>query len=1079
MASETTQISLCRNDYTVGWVCALQKEQTAATAMLDEKHPDLPKPHNDPNAYTLGSISGHNIVIACLPPGEIATVPAATTSTWMVSTFQSIKFGLLVGIGGGIPKNKVRLGDVVVSTISHDLPGVVQWDSGKNTPDGFVRTGALSPPPRSLGTALAKLRTNHDLDGPQIQHHLDQLGRRYPRLAAKYLKSDSMEDILFPTAYQHVDGKDAITADGDEDETDTEDGSCKSCDKTKVVNRRPREMQVHFGLIASGNQVIRNASFRNEINDKLGGRVLCIEMEAAGLMNNFPCLVIRGICDYADSHKNKAWQEHAAAIAAAFAKELLGCVQPSDVDHELPAKEKLHQAEDDAIMNWLSSIAADYGSVKNGILARRQDGTCQWLLKSEKLQTWMKTGNQIFFCHGMPGAGKTFAASIVIEHILRHQKEYQDRKIGVAFVYCDFKRQHEQTYEHILRSLLKQLVQGQSSIPDVVKRLYQGFRKPHDPPPLTDILEALKTVVCIYSRVFILIDALDELKYPTEILAQLRSLQSETRVKLLITSRSTDELRELFKEDMTMEISAHSEDVETFLDSQMCNLELLRDEGEPEDDDLPEQTRAELKTRIKSQISKAANGIFLLARLHLDSLGDKTTPQAVFNALKSLPKGPHALAESYGKTIERIRSQRPGLRLLAEKVLTLLTCAATQLTTSELQHVLALYDDVNSALDQNDLVRKRIMVSVCAGLVTVNKDNNVIRLLHDTTREYLATHMSCIAPREDGKILANPMEVDRELAKLGFFHIESMVFAGSFAEHRLGYLETLYPADTALLRAVQLRDKAMVELLLAADGVDVNLRDAKGVTPLLEALSGYQIAMAELLLAAEDIDPDIPDKNQITPLLMAVQSRETSFKSFLFRLKQTEPDSQNATGDRWYFGSLVNRPGPVSVFKKTKIFLELQDREKLVELLLATGKVDVNSQDKSGSTPLAAAAKKDYSGIVQLLLAQNRIQSNLQDETGMTPLMWAASEGSRESLKLLLAVNEVKPNLKKRTGQTALALASGRGRIECLKLLIDTEAVDCNIKDLSGRTPLMAAKLWKMARWSSCSVVTVGIKRLV
>lgn len=102
-------------------------------------------------------------------------------------------------------------------------------------------------------------------------------------------------------------------------------------------------MRVHYGLIASGNQVIKDATFRDRLDEEFGGYVLCVEMEAAGLMNNFPCIVIRGICDYADSHKNKDWQEHAAAVAAAFAKELLQYVQPSEVVEERPVKDILEQ----------------------------------------------------------------------------------------------------------------------------------------------------------------------------------------------------------------------------------------------------------------------------------------------------------------------------------------------------------------------------------------------------------------------------------------------------------------------------------------------------------------------------------------------------------------------------------------------------------------------------------------------------------------------------------------------------------------------------------------------------------------
>jgi nucleoside phosphorylase len=126
----------------------------------------------------------------------------------------------------------------------------------------------------------------------------------------------------------------------DEEEDEEEGGHCIHCDQTKIVRRRPRDMHVHYGLIASGNEVIKDAAFRDEINKRLGGKVLCFEMEAAGMMNDFPCIVIRGICDYADSHKYKDWQEHAAAVAAAFAKELLSVVPVEEVKQMPTIKSK-------------------------------------------------------------------------------------------------------------------------------------------------------------------------------------------------------------------------------------------------------------------------------------------------------------------------------------------------------------------------------------------------------------------------------------------------------------------------------------------------------------------------------------------------------------------------------------------------------------------------------------------------------------------------------------------------------------------------------------------------------------------
>lgn len=331
---------LRHGDYTVGWVCALPKEQTAATAMLDEKHPSLTKGSSDPNHYTLGSIFGHNIVIACLPKGRIGTIPAATVATHMISTFPAIRFGLMVGIGGAVSR-KVRLGDVVVSVPSGSLPGVVQWDMGKAEHGGrFRRIGSLNKPPDLLLSALTTLETHHELEGSKVPDYLQDMATRHPKLAAKYKKSDRLVDVLFKATYIHKRTTREMTGD-ESDDDDQGDESCRSCDPAQSIKRKPREMMVHYGVVASGNQVIKNAKVRDQLLKDLGDDILCVEMEAAGLMDNFPCIVIRGICDYADSHKNKAWQEHAAAVAAAFAKELLGYVEAGEVDREARVRDLL------------------------------------------------------------------------------------------------------------------------------------------------------------------------------------------------------------------------------------------------------------------------------------------------------------------------------------------------------------------------------------------------------------------------------------------------------------------------------------------------------------------------------------------------------------------------------------------------------------------------------------------------------------------------------------------------------------------------------------------------------------------
>lgn len=307
------------DDYTAGWICALPLEMAAAKAMLDDIHTDLPNPPNDHNAYTLGRIGAHNIVVACLPTGVFGSTSAAAVATQMLSSFRSIRFSLMVGIGGGVPSKGVdiRLGDVVVSEPTKDFGGVVQYDYGKTVGDGrFERAGTLNKPPPALLTAVAKLRADHELTASRIPAFLSEMAGKYPHMMAKYTYRGQQQDLLFEAEYDHIEPG----------------GSCDYCDSSKLVVRSPRIRNgpmIHYGLIASGNQVMKHGGTRDRLARELG--ILCFEMEAAGLMDNFPCLVIRGICDYADSHKNKQWQEYAAATAAAYAKELLSVIPASQV----------------------------------------------------------------------------------------------------------------------------------------------------------------------------------------------------------------------------------------------------------------------------------------------------------------------------------------------------------------------------------------------------------------------------------------------------------------------------------------------------------------------------------------------------------------------------------------------------------------------------------------------------------------------------------------------------------------------------------------------------------------------------
>jgi ankyrin repeat protein/nucleoside phosphorylase len=296
-------------DYTVGWICALDIELAAARGMLDECHSPQVLPPKDWNSYTLGRIGAHNVVIACLPQGVMGTIAAAQVATKMDSTFTDLKFGLMVGIGGGVPSEEhdIRLGDVVVSTPTGKSPGVVQYDMGKTVQEGrFDQTGSLNKPAQVLLTALTNLKSKlHDLT-----KYVSEMARKYHGQDPPFTHP-RIQDSLYEANYDHPPGF----------------RDCSECEAEKLVHRKPRHSEdpvVHYGLIASGNQVMRHGTTRDRLRQEHD--FLCYEMEAAGLMDVIPCLVIRGICDYADSHKNKSWQPYAAATAAAYAKELLNTI---------------------------------------------------------------------------------------------------------------------------------------------------------------------------------------------------------------------------------------------------------------------------------------------------------------------------------------------------------------------------------------------------------------------------------------------------------------------------------------------------------------------------------------------------------------------------------------------------------------------------------------------------------------------------------------------------------------------------------------------------------------------------------
>ena len=262
-------------------------------------------------------------------------------------------------------------------------------------------------------------------------------------------------------------------------------------------------------------------------------------------------------------------------------------------------KSKLDKEEDLNILNWLAPI--DYATQQSDHISRRQPGTGQWLLNSAEYQEWLKSPGKTLFCPGIPGAGKTILAAIVIDDIYSRFK--CDTSIGIAYLYCDFRRQHEQKIEDLLANLLKQLAQQQISMPDGVQTLYDQYRNQPKRPSLDEILSILHSVSVLYSNVFIIIDALDECQVTdgcrAELLGEMFGLQARARARIFATSRFDPEIEKDFEQSISLEIRASDEDVQTYLAGKIARLPSFV------------SSNPDLQDKIKTTISKTVDGMYV------------------------------------------------------------------------------------------------------------------------------------------------------------------------------------------------------------------------------------------------------------------------------------------------------------------------------------------------------------------------------------------------------------------------------------------------------------------------------------
>ncbi|KAJ9419395.1 hypothetical protein FOXG_06622 [Fusarium oxysporum f. sp. lycopersici 4287] len=667
--------------------------------------------------------------------------------------------------------------------------------------------------------------------------------------------------------------------------------------------------------------------------------------------------------------------------------------------------------EDQKILNWLTAI--DYTLQHNDFISQREEGTGHWLLESTAFQEWLETSTETLFALGMPGAGKTILTSIVVDELFKRYSD--DDTIGIAYIYCNFQRTHEQKATDLLASLLKQLAQRRPTLPDSVGKMYKRHHRYQTRPLFDEISTTLQSVSTLYSRVFIVIDALDECQASggcrSRLLNGIFDLQENSKAKIFATSRDIPEISEKFRKRRSLEIEiyAHDVDVHRYLDGNMFQMQ------------YSVGCNPELEREIKTRITQSARGMFLLAQLLFDSLVGAKSPPDVRAALANLPTGTDVdiYDRVYKDAMVRIEGQAKLQTKAAKQVLSWIVNAKRPLTTLELQHALAV-DPTVLNLDTDRLPQIEHMLSVCAGLVVVDKESNIIRLVHYTTQQYF------VRSQESWFSGAKA-----EIATVCVVYLSFNVFSSGQCSTDVEFEERLqsYPFFDYAARnwGHHVRDISMSgdEEILA-----LNLLESQG-----------NISASSQGMLATKLWERHPDYSQQVPLhvsglhLAAYFGLDQLLATLLWRGHSYScKDSDGRTALSWAAES---------------------GYEKVVKRLLDSP-IEKDWRDNNGLTPLSWAACSGHHTIVKLLLQQD-VEPDPKDRNGETPLAKAACRGYEEIVELLLATRLVNPDIKYRTGETPLWWAAYNGHKEVVKHLLTFDNVNPDSMNIEHRTPLWAA----------------------
>ncbi|KLO98698.1 related to ankyrin 3 [Fusarium fujikuroi] len=984
--------------YTVAWICALHIEMAAARAMLDEEHADCPRKANDMNSYVLGSIKNHNVVIACLPTDHYGTNNAATVLSNMRRTFPNIEIGLMVGIGGGVPlKADIRLGDIVVGV------RVMQYDMGKTLSNGFQRTAVPKIPDSTIRTVISNLRSRHELRGSRVPSILrEKMGSHnaYSR--------PSEPDRLFQQSYQHP----------------SSFLSCDKCDSSRLETRKMRlstDPVIHYGGIGSANTVMKDSAVRDEIARDLD--VLCFEMEAAGLMDIMPCLPIRGICDYSDSHKSKDWQRYAAATAAAYAYEFLelwrGDSQASYVGHHQPQSE--HNMGSERHQNILESLNFEEIDVRKSIIKAAHSKTCRWFLKHPDYLSWIDPlqipeHRGFLWIRGKPGAGKSTIMKFI--YLESRKKDRKHQSLTASFFFNARGELLEKTVSGMYRSLILQLFHGFPDLgsvlddPDLLPRNQNGC------PPLNVLKDLLRAAVAKLGRRSFrcFIDALDEcdeqqvmdlVEYFEDLAEQ--STENNIDLRVCFSSRHYPYIDikygiRVILEDQT----GHAGDLESYIKS---NLRI--------------KDRPLLKELNEKMLEKAA-GVFLWVVLVVDIMNKENCRGrlAVRRRLEQVPSG---LSDLFKDLLKRDNNNMEELQLSLLWIL----LSERPLKPEEYYHAIwsGLYLEGLADLDipevdtedSNECLASCV-ISSSKGLAEITKVKEPrVQFIHESVRDFLTKdkgfHELWPELGPDWESVGHDrlktccysyFEFVIEKGQLiveDYNTVEHRVLTGTKAYPFLQYSSqfVLHHSDLAAKTADQqafldsFRTFTWKGVVNAFEKFRIRKYSPAAGLPYILADRGYSSLIQTILHGSAILGMPSEEDRYVYPLIAAM-----------------------AKGDKASILALLGLP--------SALYEEMDITEGLLPNVDAGG---------SSRTPLSWACENGHFGIARVLVERHGQDTDFS-WWQYSPLMLAAKNGHTEIARWL--TNHTEDIHRKRKKESAIWFASSNGHAEIVELLLDAGA---------------------------------------